>query len=438
LKHDYFWFAYFFILIQGPGYFFSDYSGAAMHRLPMYSLLPGMSVTPIDIFVVVALVKSLVKGKRIKFKLQKPLLVLLIYAILSVIVSALLFGTDIDTFTWNMRWLFYYTLIISFVYLVYRKDHLYRFIILVCPFVFLILFTQIYFVVTGGELINLFSPGFRGVTLNALTGQLRPVSSGILLVLFCFIFSLFMLSQKKQVLLKIFLHVVVVTAFLSVFLSATRVWFVVFSFILAAYLLISRKKVTSVVVLTSFALVAVSTLTYLGLVPEGFMVESAWGRVRQIFDVAGGNIAMVGTARNRFVNQLPIILGIIKQNPLIGYGFTDVMMRYYDNDFGFLNTILMFGLIGFSLLVLFFIKTFTILVQSVKRVSISSPLKLQLKVLVIAWAGILIAYFTTWDFFTRYSHKVFFVAILVAFSEILVRQTQEEESIFESRREVRA
>jgi len=55
-RKDYAWFAFFFILAQGPGYFFADYSGLSLQRLPLYTFVAGMSLTPIDLFVFSALV----------------------------------------------------------------------------------------------------------------------------------------------------------------------------------------------------------------------------------------------------------------------------------------------------------------------------------------------------------------------------------------------
>ena len=100
-----------------------------------------------------------------------------------------------------------------------------------------------------------------------------------------------------------------------------------------------------------------------------------------------------------------------------------------DNDFGFLNTILMFGIAGFSLFIFFFAKLLAMLVSSTKRISRSNPYKTVLKVMILAWGGVLIGYFTTWDFFTWYFHKVFFIAVLIALSELFTNRAAEEELV---------
>ena len=146
-----------------------------------------------------------------------------------------------------------------------------------------------------------------------------------------------------------------------------------------------------------------------------------------MFDIAKGNVYSVDTAMNRLVNQLPVLLAIIRQNPFIGYGFSYITMYYYDSDLGFLNTILMFGIVGFGFLIFFFIRLFAVLISSIKRVSARNSVKIPLKIMVVVWLGILIGYFSTWEFFTRHFNKVIFVSLLIAFVEFLVMRADKDE-----------
>ena len=432
-KKDYFWFAYFFIVAQGPGNFFADFSGTSLYRLPLYTFLRGFSFTPLDLFVILAFVKALTKGKRIKLHLERPLVLLFLYMIFVVFITSFMSGTNIEILSWNFRWLFYYSIIISFLYLVNKKCEIYQFILLISPLVFFILSTQIYYAMNGNEVINLFNPEFRGVTLNTVTGALRPLSGGTLIVFFGFLSSILLLLDKNYELPRVYLYLVMVAAFLSVFLSATRLWFVIFSFIFAGYIMVTKKKILSTLGIVSISFVVISTLIYSGLISSDLLLHSSWARVQQVFDVARGDVYSVDTAMNRLVNQFPIIMRIIKQNPLIGHGFSNVTMSYYDSDFGFLNTILMFGILGFSLFIYFFIKYFEMIISSIKKISDSNPFKTQLKVLAILWVGILIGYFSTWDFFTMYFYKVFFISILIAFTEIFITRAKNEEIIYKTR-----
>jgi len=419
-RKDYIWFAFFFILAQGPGYFFADYSGLSLQRLPLYTFVAGMSFTPIDLFVFLALVKALIKGKGTRLKLEKPLLALLLYIVFSIFVTSFVYGTSIDVIVWNVRWIFYYSVIISFVYLLSKKQDMLKFALLVFPFVFFILFTQIYFIVTGNELINMFNPEFRWIAINSITGALRPIMGGVLILFFSLVFSLLLLSKENNGLPNIYLYLVMCVSFLSVFLSATRLWFVIFSFVFIGYVLVSKKKFSSILGIASIFLVVVSTLIYFGVLPLDFLIESSWGRLHRVLGIFKGDIYAIDTARNRLLNQLPLSIGVIKQSPFVGYGFSYITMSHYDNDLGFVNTILIFGIIGFSLLLFLLVRIFTVLIFAIKNEVLYDSDKIPLKVLTIAWISVLIGYFTTWDFFTMSFDKVFFVSILIAFSEFYV------------------
>jgi len=422
---SYFWFAYFFILAQGPGYLWADYSGLSHYRLPMYTPVAGMTVTPIDLFVLLAFAKAMFAGRKIRLGMTKTMAAILVYALICVVITAFLFGTDIDILAWNFRWVFYYTLIISFLFLVRKKYEIRQFTILIFPAIFFILFTQIYYTISGTEFINLFDPGFRGVTLNTVTGELRPVMGGVLLVYYCFISALLLLLAEDHRIPRIFLYLIVVTSFLTVFLSATRVWFIIFSIVFFGYVVVSKKKISSTIGIISVLMLLAGGLMYSGIVPHQLLVNSSWARMRQIFDVARGDFFAAQTAMNRIVVQLPVIINTIKQSPVVGFGFSIVTMKHYDDDFGFLNTILMFGIVGFSFFLFFFFRVISLLRVPLKRIRRDNPYRARLRMMSVVWVSILIGYLTTWDFFTMYFYKVFFMAIIIALSEYLVTRTSE-------------
>jgi len=424
-KQNYFWFAYFFILVQGPGYLWADYSGISLHRLPMYTPVAGMTFTPIDIFVLFAFVKAMFTGRKVRLGMAKVMIVILAYAVICVVITGLLFGTNIDILAWNLRWVFYYTLIISLLFLMKKEHEVRQFIVLIFPVVFFILFTQIYYVLSRTEFINLFDPGFRGVTLNTVTGDLRPVMGGILLVFFCFISALLMLLGDDHKIPRFFLYAVVVTSFLTVFLSATRVWFIIFSIVFIGYVIASRKKISSTLGIVSVLLLITGGIIYSGVLSHELLVNSTWARMRQIFDLARGDFFAAQTAMNRIVVQLPVIVNTIKQSPLVGFGFSAITMEHYDDDFGFLNTVLMFGVVGFILFLGFFRRVIAFLASPLKFLDSNGLHRPRLKMMIAVWVSILIGYLTTWDFFTMYFNKVFFMAVIIAVSEYLVIRARE-------------
>jgi hypothetical protein len=211
-------------------------------------------------------------------------------------------------------------------------------------------------------------------------------------------------------------------------MSATRQWFVAFAIVFLGYVVITKKKIFSSIGVVAVALVLLGVLLHFDLFQSNIQLQSAWLRIQQIFDVARGDVYAVDTAENRLVNQLPIILGVIKHNPIIGYGFSYITMRFYDNDLGFVNTVLMFGLVGLAFFIYFFVKMFALLFSCGRKMRASSTFKQPVYTILIAWSSILVIYFSTQDFFSFYFHKVFFVSIMIALTEFFVVQAKNEQS----------
>ena len=121
---------------------------------------------------------------------------------------------------------------------------------------------------------------------------------------------------------------------------------------------------------------------------------------------------------------MPVLINTIKHSPLVGFGFSVITMNHYDDDFGFLNTILMFGFIGFALFLVFFYRMISMLSSFLRRLKNGSAYRSSMKLMIAVWVSILIGYLSTWDFFTMYFNKVFFMALIIAVSEYFVIRTR--------------
>jgi len=425
-KKNYFWFAYFFILSQGPGYFFSDLSGSSQHRLPLFSLIKGFSFTPIDIFVMIAFIKAIKSHNRPKLKFKNLFLFLIGYMIICGTVTSLVFGTSADTLAWNLRWIFYYTIVLSFTYLINKEHEVYEFFMLITPIVFFILFTQIYYVKFGIEFINLFHPDFRAGALILVTGAVRPVVGGAWLVFISFAASLILMENKFLASFKWYLYSVCLFSFFAVFFSATRGGFSIFSLIMILYLIVTKKKIISYLKIACTLIVMFGILVSSGIILKEYLIYSSWGRLSQLTSIAQGNVQAVDTADSRFFVQLPTHLPVIFSNIFVGYGFSGISMDHYDNDLGFVNTILFFGLFGFFLFIALFINIFKSMHSARMRLSAKNPYSVSLKLISIIWAGILLGYLSTLDFFSYYFQTIFFTSLLLSLTEFIYRKASDE------------
>jgi hypothetical protein len=433
-KKDYFWFAFFFILAQAPAYFFYDYGATAQYRLPLYKVLPRFSFGPLDFFVILAIIKAMLKGKRVKLRLEKPLIFILLYVILSLFFTVV-FDQQKTMLTTLIRGPFYYSVIISFAYLIENKEEAYRFITMITPMIFFMFFTQIYYGLKGIYFVSLFhhgflpSPGFTGQVLIEGTQQRRPIAEGELLVLFIYIFSLFLLENKGIKIPRKYLYIVIGVSWLSTIVSATRIWFSVFLLILIGYALTTRKKISSFarVFLALFLLLFI--LVSSGALPLDLLAKGALLRLGQLASIAKGDVHSVPTLEYRYFVRLPRLLEGLKTHIIFGRGFSDGYLKYRDYHVGFFNTILQFGIVGFSLFLYFFIRYFSLLKTTLKNLSSQNPLRGPLKTFGIFFMGILVAHFTTWYFFALSTviNIPFFISIFVGLTELFVREANKEE-----------
>jgi len=426
-KENYFWFAYFFILSQGPGWFFSDFSKYSPYRLPIYTVFQGISLTPLDLFIILAFIKALSKGKRIKLKLKNPMMLIIAYLFFSLFVT-FIYGTDLKTLGENLRGPFYYSIIISFSYLIYKRKHLYYFLYLIIPFVFFLIFTQFYSLTTGKEFINLFYPSYR--TLDQMeAGLARPLIGGGLLIFFSFIFSIFLLECKESKLSNKFLYFIIGLTYFAVIISATRVWFVIFSFILLGYIFISKMKILNSIKIAIVLFILILIFFFSGLVSPEFLLKGSGKRLAEILYVAKGEFKSVPTFEYRYFFRLPRLLEGMKKYIIFGCGFSKNGLKYLDFHVGFFNTILQFGIIGFSIFLYFFVSYFKLIIKSVKKLSNSNSFRTPIKILALIFGGILIGNFFTFFFFPMNNDiKIpFFIAIFLALTELFINEGEKEE-----------
>jgi len=254
------------------------------------------------------------------------------------------------------------------------------------------------------------------------------VPGGILLLFLCYVFS-FVAAENATRLQKVYWYSVTGTCLLSVFISATRIWIIIFSVILILYGLKHRHGVLNIAkVIIIFAIIIVM-LVKTGVISPAYLMKGPITRIQQLFALVQGRIYEVPTFQSRVMRQLPILIDIIKENPFIGYGISYISEEYYNVNLGCINTILMFGILGFLVFVYFFVRYFKLLNSTLKRMHLTNPYRNFIQMMAITWIGILIGYFSTWDFFTFRFQKTFFMSILIATTEILIKEAYNQEKL---------
>ena len=141
---------------------------------------------------------------------------------------------------------------------------------------------------------------------------------------------------------------VVFSAAMMSILSATRGWMIAFGLIIIMSGLLVRtidfRKIAALVLLSAL-------LTFIGSKSDRIrsQVEFSRDRLLKIESIRSGDLTAKGTLRRLDVRS-PRVLKVWKQNPVFGWGFSDVGFKSSDGHVGN-QTLLMFsGIVGFVLL----------------------------------------------------------------------------------------
>lgn len=427
---DYFWFVFVFILVSEPGLLFHGGTLTDIHRIPLYTITSGISFDFFDLFFILSFIKALLKGKWTHLILKRPLTYLLFYFIFLFFIS-FFYGMNTESIKIYLRHFTVFTLFISFPYLVYKKEDFLKFIHLVFPIIFLIIFSQLLYLYTGNNLHSFISVKDTAdiIQLWEIAGYptfIRPMPGGVMLIFFSFIFSLFLLEKKDYQGKKLYLYIILVLSVLAIFISATRSWILMFSIFFLLYsIFIVKKKI--ILLFNASLIMLILFLSYLFIPRFAYSVDNSWRRLSTIENLIEGDVTAGGTLI-RIDKRLPKVLEGFEQNPIFGWGFSKIYEKYCDHHVGIFNMMLQSGLIGLILFVILWINYLRMIFFTTKRLSMNNTLKNPVLVLAIAFIGILILQVTFPFFAFDFKIRVaFFTIIFVSFSEFFVKAALKEQ-----------
>lgn len=438
-KKDYFWFVFVFILVSEPGGLFGGGSAAYTHRIPLYNIMPGVSFDFFDLFFISAFIKALIKGTRVKLILKKPLTLLLFYLIFLFLMS-LFIGMNFNLITAWLRKFTVFTLFFSFPHLVYKKEDFYKVMHLVFPIVFIIIFAQFFHLFTGNRLRGFMSGQSTASIIelqgtNGYTDFIRPTSIGVMLIFFCFIFTLFLMEKKDYAGKRSYLYLIFVLCFLAEFLTASRSWIVMFVVVLFLYsIFIAEKQDLFVRLIVIFVLLFTSYL----LIPRlKYSVDNSLRRLSTLEALVQGDVTADGTLI-RIDRRLPKVLEGFEKKPVFGWGFSETYQKYTDYHVGTFNVALQVGIVGLMVFLFLGIRYLKMITFTRKRLTKNNVLKKPLLVLLISFLGMLILQSTTFVFFSYdlFKDVAYFIILFISFSEFLVKEALRNETY--KRKPVRA
>lgn len=414
-----------------PAGFFRGALLTDVHRVPLYNVVPGYSFSFFDLFIILAFAKALIKGKKTNILLNKPLNLLLLYIIFLFLIS-FIYGLNLENIIYYSRFLSTFSLFISFPYLVYKKEDVFLFIHLLFPIVFITFIGQIFELFTDTHLSYfLFNPQTTNFEYLAQSENREDILRATYFfgegIYFPFIYSIFFLIKKDYVGSRFYLYLIILISTISIFLSGARSWIIMFAIFFILYsLFVSKKKVE---IFSKVALGLVISLVLSLSVPRiYYSARYSLKRVSTIEKLIKGDLTAGGTLI-RITVRLPKVLKKFKEKPIFGWGFSNTYREWGDYHVGNFNLMMQCGIIGFVFFLNFWSSFYIMISECRKKLSDRNSLKQPLFVLIIAFTGMLILHFTSYQFFgfDLRQNQIFFIVLFVSFSVFFAKEAKKEE-----------
>lgn len=364
-KKDYFWLAFVFVISSSPGALFS-----MQDEVHSFSLLYGSSFGNVYFylpFILIAFLKTVkVKIKYPKYFFSGILLILFFYFVLLLAAHGIYKWTAVVRLT--IPWLLLFIL----PRMLKNEVDYSKFFNLIFPFVFFVIITQIYKIITAQEFAALFGGiGNPAVVASKdlLEGSsvIRP-TDGIIIPFISLLGAFYFLSKRTKIYYnKNYLTIIAGLSVFSIFLTATRSWFFSALFILFSFLVLNSMKPVKNLLKYTFATILIIIL--IQAVPY-LQKQSvlAFERYETIGYLLEGDITAGGTLQRLDV-RAPKVMARFYEKPVFGWGYGIEGASYSDGHVGHQNLLMHTGIVGYSLFFAFWLLFIFKLLNVNKKIS---------------------------------------------------------------------
>lgn len=400
-KNNALWLVILLFFIDSPGYFFVGGTRDMVGRTPFYPL-PGGGLTFNDLLALSLIVKSFTKrGAIITYKgYLFPLLIVALYTL----TISLAFTTTSATLVGFARKVLYWFFIFSIPRLLTSRNDWLLFFKILFPVIFLIFADQLHVFLVGKPLAGIFNPelkiyhAMRQVE-EGIEAASRAISGAVsVFVIYAGALIILLNPDLKKHFKPGYLYVIIFIAYIIVIMSATRGWFLSFTFMFMASAVVTGGKHMVTKIAPYFLILIFIFITSLNFSPVlQTQASNAWARLGTLEMVAKGDLTAGGTV-GRWTDVAPVLIEHIMENPL-GYGATIETFEIENDHAGAVNPMITIGVIGYAILILvllgFMYKLFHASQQSKRQNSYKNSLLL----LVIIFSGLWAIHLTSRQIF---------------------------------------
>ncbi len=401
-NRDYLYFLLLFILMQGPGGFFSKYDRFIIN------LSDTVGVPFEYFFILIALIKF--RNKLFKRKYYFVALKFILFYYILLIPVSIIFGLSLgSTFTFILSSIS----LILFLLLpvVFNNKIILEKSIKIIFFTTILLFSlQIFDLIFPYTLYSL-SDTFDYMLLDKSEfSRVSWVRWFSFLSITC---SLFFLSLREISFSRGFLSTIVIIALLSTFLTATRGYILQFLFLIFVYFTIQKNKSFGLLILGIIFL----AISYNFISPVKRQIDYAAERMLTLESVIKGDMTAEGTLI-RITQRAPRVWNKYIESPIFGFGFSETGFSYNDGHVGNYTLLLQGGLVGVIIFIFFIISIIRILFQDYYR----NKDKLGNLIIIGSIISLIIAHSTSSIFFTYFFEPalMFVMGFILIFIQIYV------------------
>ena len=414
-KRDYFWIAFFYILSLEPAYLFWSSSDQAF--IPQIRAVSGISLTIFDLYLVGMFVKALSKPRvNSSFHFSSGLRYTLFYLLLITLPISFI-DLDSNALLRNTRFLFYYSLIFSINKLLKNPAEVMKIALLSLPALVLIVYDQLYTYLNGELWITQFNPWFKGFRLmNVFSGTVRAVSAGLELGYTGLFVALVLRMQKDNESLGKYGNYIIALVAFAFFLSITRNLIVFLGLFLITSTFFKPSTLFRYVNIGVIFVILILLAQSMGFLNATF-IDDALARFDILTKLAAGNIEQTDTFQSRIDNEFESVYSAFMTSPLLGVGLTGIFNNTFNTDVGVINTLMLLGVIGTSMLFFFLFRTLSLLLTEIRNPK-NPDRDLYIPVFA-SFIALIPLYLTLKDFFLVHPHKVFYLAIVLCFADKL-------------------
>jgi hypothetical protein len=234
--------------------------------------------------------------------------------------------------------------------------------------------------------------------------------------------ALFFLSMNRQHFFnKIYLNIIVILCFSMAFLSATRGWIISFGFMIVVYnVLINKLELKSLFYIVGLFLILFTVALSFEKVNKQIMFS--FERALTLGALAKGDKTADGTLI-RLDERAPIVLEAWEESPIFGVGFSNTFFKKVDPHVGNHTVLLHSGVIGFGLLLSFFLYVCNKLMKVRSTANMMNPYKKSGKLLVIVIMGWFFIHSSSGQHFAYYGipEYIFPQALVLSLANFIIQ-----------------